>query len=216
MGYLARRKIVGSNPGNDNNVRDYRINNVEVFTPSDVMYVNADTLASLQIIQSENHPNSHMNGTAPSSSGSKESLSIYGLFHHLAHTPQGRQKLRQIFLRPSLDLFIINERLNTISTFVRPDNASILEGIVESLKRIKDIRAVIVRLKRGISDGSGRGFGIQGSGWSSIQSFTFHTLKILEAIRSLTDSETLLITKKVSAVQLNRHKQLLIILVADQ
>src|SRR5436305_4398696 len=58
--------------------------------------INADTFLSVQIIQPESHLNAFNEG--PGSTGSKESLSIYGLFHHLARTPQGRARLRQLFL----------------------------------------------------------------------------------------------------------------------
>jgi DNA mismatch repair protein MSH5 len=153
--------------------------------------------ASLQIIQSENHPNSHMQGPNRSTSGAKESLSVYGLFHYLSSTPQGRQKLRQIYLRPSMDLFVIGERLNTISILLRSENQPILDKIVASLKKIKDIRAVVIHLQKGISDVLGKGSTIAKGVWASLQNFTFHVLKIIEAISELNDTQKLAITSKV-------------------
>jgi DNA mismatch repair protein MSH5 len=173
-----------------------------MFTLSDMMFVNADTLASLQIIQSENHPNSHMQGPNKSASGAKESLSVYGLFHHLASTPQGRQKLRQIFLRPSMDLSIIEERLYTTSILLRSENQPLLEKIVSSLKKIKDIRAVVIHLQKGISNVPGQGTLISNGVWASLQNFTFHTLKIMEAFSELNDARSLAIAKKVAFLRL--------------
>jgi DNA mismatch repair protein MSH5 len=166
-------------------------------TLSDVMLINADTLASLQIIQSENHPNLHMQGPNKSTSGAKESLSVYGLFCHLARTPQGKQKLRQIFLRPSIDLSVIGERLNTISVLLRPENSAALENIAKSLKQIKDMRTVVIHLQKGIGDVPGKGSAIRRGAWASMQNFTFQTLKILETLRELNDGQGLPVVNKV-------------------
>ena len=133
-------------------------------------FVNADTLASLQILQSESHPQSHNQGPTKASSGSKEGLSVYGLFHHLARTPQGKYLLRQYFLRPSLDIGIINERLDTASVFLRPDNNGPMNMIVKSLGQIKNMKTVMIHLRKGISNGSSNGGGIKSGVWSSLRS----------------------------------------------
>lgn len=149
------------------------------------MFVNADTLSSLQIIQSESHPNSHMQGPNKSTSGSKESLSVFGLFYHLASTPQGRQKLRKMFLRPSIDMSVIEERLQTIGTFLIPENRPLLQDIQKSLKNVKDIRTVVIHLQKGVSGGSGKATAVKSGIWSNILSFSFHSLKILDVLRGL-------------------------------
>ncbi|KAF8867217.1 hypothetical protein BDZ45DRAFT_667190 [Acephala macrosclerotiorum] len=161
-----------------------------------MMFVNADTLVSLQIIQSENHPNSHMQGPNKSTSGAKESLSVYGLFHHLARTLQGKQKLRQFFLRPSTDLNVIKERLSTISVLLRPDNSTVLERLSRSLKMVKDLRSVMIHLQKGISDVPGKPNAMRRGAWANIQNFTFHVLMILDALRELAGGQTLDIANK--------------------
>jgi len=170
-----------------------------MFTLSGVMFINADTLTSLQIVQSENHPNTHMQGPNKSTSGSKESLSVFGLFYHLASTPQGKQKLRQMILRPSINLCVINERLNTSITLLRSENESVLEGIVRSLKNIKDMRSVIIQLQKGVNTVTGKrkGTSIHQGVWASIQSFTFHALKLIEAVRELNGGEKVEIIRRV-------------------
>lgn len=135
-----------------------------------VRFVNEDTLSSLQILQAESHPHSHNQGPTASSSGSKEGLSVYGLFHHLARTPQGKQLLRQYFLRPSTDLEIINERLDTACVFLRPDNHGPLTNITKSLGQIKNMRAVLTNLKKGVSSGISKGGGIKNGVWSTLRS----------------------------------------------
>ena len=104
-------------------------------------FINADTLLSLQIIQPESHPNAFNQG--PGSTGSKESLSIYGLFHHLARTPQGHVRLRQYFLRPSLDLEEINTRLDFVTVFVRPDNLIPMQKLSKSMNKVKNMRNTV-------------------------------------------------------------------------
>lgn len=168
-----------------------------MFTLSNMMFINADTMASLHILQSEFHPNSHMQGPNNASSCAKESLSVFGLFHHLASTLQGKYKLRQIFLRPSLNLEIIEERQATIGILIRPDNSPALEKLVKSLKKIKNIRTVVIHLQKGISGASGRGSAMQRGVWANLQQFTFHTLKILEAVSELVDGQALMIVRKV-------------------
>ena len=139
-------------------------------------FVNADTLASLQIMQSESHPHSHNQGPNNASSGSKEGLSVYGLFHHLARTPQGKQLLRQYFLRPSLDLDVIKERHDAITTFLRPDNSSYKTEVVDSLKQIRNMKTVIIHLRKGISNGASKAGGIKNGVWSSLRSVSAHVL----------------------------------------
>lgn len=171
-----------------------------MFTLSDMMFVNADTLASLQIIQSESHPNSHMQGPNKSTSGAKESLSIYGLFCHLARTPQGKQKLRQFFLRPNTDLNVIKERLTTIGVLLRPDNESSLEKMSRGLRMIKDLRSVIIHLQKGNADiPGGRPNAMRKGPWANIQNFSFYILMILDALWELAGGKNLAIATKFFA-----------------
>ncbi|CZS90681.1 related to MSH5-meiosis-specific protein [Rhynchosporium graminicola] len=193
--YISRGRNIDYLPNDDAALVAFRIRCIEMFSLSDMMFVNADTLASLQIIQSERHPNSHMQGPNKSTSGAKESLSVFGLFFRLVSTPQGKQKLRQIFLRPSMDLEVIAERLRTTSTLLKLENESALDQIVRSLKMIKDIKSVIVHLQRGTADKAGRG--IRNGVWANIQSFTFHSLQILAAVRDTKGSQSLAITVKM-------------------
>ena len=133
-------------------------------------HVNADTLASLQILQSESNPNTHSQGPTNASPGAKEGLSVYGLFHHLARTPQGKYLLRQYFLRPSLDLKIINQRLDTANVFLRPENNGLMNDVIKSLGQIKNMRTVMVHLRKGISNGMTKGGGVKSGIWSSLRS----------------------------------------------
>lgn len=132
--------------------------------------MNSDTLAALQILQSEVHPQAHNQGPTHTNSGSKEGLSVYGLFQNLARTPQGKHLLRQYFLRPSLEINVINERFNTASVFLRPENDHALRSIAKSLGQIKNMKTVMIHLRKGVSNGRSKGGGIRCGVWSSLRS----------------------------------------------
>jgi len=118
-------------------------------------------------MQSESHPHAHNQG--PKAAGSKEGLSLYGLFHHLARTPQGKYLLRQYFLRPSLNIDLINERLAAVGVFIRPDNQGAVDGLVKNLNKVVNVRTLMISLRKGISGGSGKAGGVAKSVWNGLQ-----------------------------------------------
>lgn len=163
-----------------------------------VRLVNADTLHSLQIVETESHPNSHNQGPN-NSKGSKEGFSVYGLFHHLASTPQGRYQLRRCFLRPSINIDTINERLDTISAFSLPSNSTALQEVSSSLKKIKNIRVILKNLRKGARGGASRARG-QPSGvpiWTQLVDFTLACLDIRDTIREMHHVEHVAIVHKI-------------------
>lgn len=153
----------------------------------------------MQVIQPESHPNAFNQG--PGSTGSKESLSVYGLFHHHARTPQGRIRLRQTFLRPSLDLADVNARLDFISVFVRPDNLISLQKLSKSMSRVKNIRTVMTHLHKGINGGSQKFRGFKSGVWATLLEFSYHTIDIRDTLRELLGAENLpLVAKAVDVL----------------
>lgn len=123
---------------------------------------------SLQIIQSESHPSMFNQGPGKKSSLSKEGLSVYGIFQRFASTPQGRNRLRQDFLRPSTNVDTIRERHDFISVVLRPDNYNCLEKLTKSLKHIKNLRPVMINLRKGISTGSAKVTGFKTTVWATL------------------------------------------------
>ena len=154
ISYLQRRRSTAYLPGDADGNQAFRVARLETFTLRGTMLVNTDTLVSLQIIQPESHPNAFNQG--PGTSGAKEALSIYGLFHHHARTPQGRIQLRQAFLRPSIDIEHINTRLDFISVFVRPENQPVCDKLSKSLGKIKNMRNNATLLHKGIDSGKAK------------------------------------------------------------
>jgi DNA mismatch repair protein MSH5 len=167
-------------------------------------------------MQSESHPHAHNQGPTKGTSGSKEALSVYGLFHRLARTPQGKCLLRQYFFRPSLDIQVINERLNTVAVFLRPENWDIISQLGQCLRKIRNMRSIIIRLRKGISSTSSGGKGLGRRIWSNVlevssneklnldptkcgTQFVFHVLKIMDLFRQMERADHLLVYKKVGA-----------------
>ncbi|KAL9109439.1 MAG: hypothetical protein Q9227_005947 [Pyrenula ochraceoflavens] len=162
----------------------YRVKSVEMFSLKGTMFINADTLVALQIFLPESHPNAFNQG--PGSQGAKESLSVYGLFQHLARTPQGKVRLRQCFLRPTLDSHEINERLDFVSALVRPENAIPLQKLSKSMSKIKNIRTTMVHLHKGINGGSKGPSAFRSGVWATLLAFAYHTIDILDTLGEVT------------------------------
>ncbi|KAI5204078.1 hypothetical protein E4T38_04811 [Aureobasidium subglaciale] len=197
LAYIRRKRAATFLPGDAAARAMHRISTIEMFTLAGSMFVNADTLLSLQIVQSESHPHSHNQGPAKANSGSKEGFSVYGLFHNLARTPQGRVLLRQYFLRPSTNLEVINERLDTINFLLRTENTEQTEALTKNLSKIKNMRTVMINLRKGIS-GTGPGKkGPPNSIWAGIRLFAYHALQIKDSFQEVFGGDRLAIRNKV-------------------
>lgn len=199
LGDVQRRKAAEYLPNDPDARSTFRVRSIEMFTLSNSMFVNTDALASLQIIGSENHPNYMNQGPDKGRSGSKESLSLYGLFHVLAHTTQGKLKLRQIFLRPSIDMELIHERQRTISVFLRPENSADIGHVCKTLRKITNIKSHLLKLKKGVSVAGGRGSAGH-STWATLQAFSAYTIELREAVHKIQGAEKLQITSTVWAI----------------
>ncbi|CAM1507372.1 Fc.00g070130.m01.CDS01 [Cosmosporella sp. VM-42] len=196
LGDLHRRRSAGFLP--DGQVAEiiFQIDYLRMFSLSAFMFVNSDTLLALQIVQTELHPNSQAWGLDPSKGSAKESLSVYGLFHLLACTPQGRSQLRQLFLRPVLDMELIGERQRTISVLLQPDNADKLRQATSALRKIRNLRTTIAQLRKGIEFPSA-GQSFDKGVWATIRHFAAQTLELREVVNSLNGGESLPIVHKL-------------------
>jgi DNA mismatch repair protein MSH5 len=192
---MQRRRVAGYLPGDALAHAFFRISRLEMFSLRNSMFINADTLQSLQIIETESHPNSHNQG--PRSSGSKEGLSVYGIFHYLARTPQGKQRLRQWFLRPTMNMSILQERQRSIAIFARPDNATQTEDLGKNLRAMKHMRTHILKLRKGVSPSPAAKSGSSKPVWSTIRQFVFHALKVRDLVQEVISAEELSIRNKV-------------------
>ncbi|KAL3473321.1 muts domain V-domain-containing protein [Aspergillus californicus] len=193
--YLQRRRsseMVSGGPASDL----YQVAAFEMSTLDGTMFVNARTLASLQIIESESHPSIINQGPGKRSSSSKEGLSVYGLFQRFACTPQGKQRLRQIFLRPSVQLDIIHGRHAFISVYLQADNYSPMDKMVKGLKHVKNLRPVMTNLQKGISTGSGKISGFKTTVWATLLAFAFYGIDVHDALRETAGGHDLALHNK--------------------
>lgn len=200
LSYLQRRRSTSFLPGDQAARVMFRVSTIEMFSLKESMFINTDTLLSLQMMSTESHPNAQNQGPSSkgwSSGGSKEGFSVYGLFHPLAKTSQGRQLLRQYFLRPSLNMAVINERLDAISVFARPDNSSTLDKITKALSKIKNMRVATSNLRKGVLGGTNRNRGISSTVWLSIRNFAFNALNLSDCMGDLLDGNDLRIHRKI-------------------
>ncbi|GKZ42071.1 mutS protein msh5 [Aspergillus brasiliensis] len=195
LAYLQRRRASMS-MSNDRASEILRVSSVEMFTLSGTMFVNGRTLLSLQIMESESHPSMVNQGPGRKSTSSKEGLSVYGLFQRFACTPQGRHRLKQMFLRPSVELDVINERHSFISVYLRADNSDALDKMVKALKHVKNLHYVILNLRKGISTGSGKIMGFKTTVWATLLAFSFYGIDIRDALRETSGGTNLALHSK--------------------
>ncbi|RBR03834.1 hypothetical protein FVER53590_01506 [Fusarium verticillioides] len=196
LGDVLRRRSAGFLPDGQVAGVLFRVVDIRMFSLNTYMYVSTDALLSLQILQTELHPNSQAWGPDANKGNSKESLSVYGLFHHLACTPQGRTQLRQLFLRPLLDLGIISERQRTITVLLQPDNADKLAQLTSTLRKIRNMRTTLAQLRKGIEFPSA-GQSFDRGVWATIQKFTAQALTLREMIGLFNGGSDIVIFKKL-------------------
>ncbi|XRM41352.1 hypothetical protein ABZX51_004631 [Aspergillus tubingensis] len=195
LAYLHRRRASMS-MFNERASGIFRVSSVEMFTLSGTMFVNGRTLLSLQIMESETHPSMVNQGPGKKSTSSKEGLSVYGLFQRFASTPQGRNRLKQMFLRPSVELDVINERHSFISMYHRADNFNPLDKMVKGLKHIKNLQYAMINLRKGISTGSGKIMGFKATVWATLLAFAFYGVDVHDALRETSDGANLALHNK--------------------
>ncbi|UPX10844.1 uncharacterized protein EKO05_0001482 [Ascochyta rabiei] len=194
--FLQRRRAAAYLPGDDAAYTMFRISTLEMFSLRETMFINADTLHSLGIVDAEAHPHSHNRGPN-TNSGSKEGLSVYGLFHHLARTPQGKFLLRQYFLRPSLNINVINERLDAVGTLSRSENTLAFDTLVQNMQSVRNMRTMMINLRKGIGGSVPGRSGLSRSVWASLRGFAFHALKIKDALNDVLGGDNLTIKTKI-------------------
>ena len=193
--YLQRKRQSEYLHGDPAAEQAYQILRLEMSSLKDTMLANQDTLAALQILQPESHPNAAKQG--PGVSGAKESLSIYGLFYHFAKTPQGKHRLRHLFIHPSTSMDIINGRHDSVAVFAKAQNQDPLQKLSKSLTKIKNMKRIMTMLHKGIEGGSNNTGSIKSGVWSSLLDFCFHTIDITETLQEVIGVELVAIYRKI-------------------
>ena len=81
---------------------------------------------------------------------------------------------------------------------LRADNSDSMNIIIDGLKKIKNVKTVLIHLAKGINNPTGPVGAIKQGVWGSLQQFSFYTLKIMDAIKVIVDGDSLPIVTKVS------------------
>ena len=194
---MHRRRSVGFLPDGQRAEVVFHVQTLKMFSLSDSMFLSSETLQALQIVRSELHPNHQISGAYVNETGSKESLSVYGLFHVHACTPQGRLQLRRALLRPSLDLELLHERQRTVALFLRPENTEIVKETTLVLRKVKNGKSMILQLRKGI-DSSAFTRSFDSSVWGGLKNLAAQALRLREIMSNVKDAEEIRIVQKVS------------------
>ncbi|XP_057441153.1 DNA mismatch repair protein MSH5 isoform X2 [Lotus japonicus] len=130
LAILENERIVDTLEQKESGNTSITIDSVAEISLNNFLKLDAAAHEALQIFQIDKHP-SHMGiGRA------KEGFSLFGMMNKCV-TPMGRRLLRNWFLRPILDLEVLNYRLNSISFFLCSEE--LVVSLRETLKSVKDI-----------------------------------------------------------------------------
>ncbi|KAG8214591.1 DNA mismatch repair protein mutS [Butyriboletus roseoflavus] len=165
LDFLVRERATGER-GDVDETAELDVCGIEALALDQVMHVNADTLCSLQIFESENHATIHSDQT-------KEGLSLFGVLN-TTRTALGRSLLRTWFIRPSLSLQVLKARHDAVECFLRTENLPVVGALQSQLKGIANIPRTLGVLRSGkgtISD------------WQAL--FTYHSAMIRDALAEL-------------------------------
>ncbi|KAI4314224.1 hypothetical protein L6164_027157 [Bauhinia variegata] len=130
LAILENERIVDTLEQKESGNESITIDSLSEISLNRFLKLDAAAHEALQIFQTDKHP-SHMGiGRA------KEGFSVFGMMNKCV-TPMGRLLLRNWFLRPILDLEILNYRLNAISFFLCSEE--LVTSLRETLKSVKGI-----------------------------------------------------------------------------
>lgn len=183
----------------------FRIKSITMNTTTDTMLMSADSLISLQILQSELHPNPQTRAPNNSEPKAKESLSVSGLLQALASTAQGKKKLRRMLLRPSTDMSLIRERQVSIAALLRPENGEIAKNMRRQLRKIKDTKTLLLHVRKGVDRVRGQ-LSIRVGDWKALLRFAMVSAQLKHAIHALKGTSGIDIFSRVRTIAC-QHRQ---------
>ncbi|CAE6476796.1 unnamed protein product [Rhizoctonia solani] len=158
-----------------NHIGALHVSSIEILSLNQVMQVNADALASLQIFDDENHASIHSNKT-------KEGHSLFQLLNHTS-TNLGRSLLRRWILRPSLSIPIITARHAAVEFFALTENVNTASNVRSNLRGLCQVPRTMGLLR------TGRG---RLSEWRGIAKFAYHVNLLKDIVRELNNCESIL------------------------
>jgi DNA mismatch repair ATPase MutS len=110
---------------------------------SHYMAMNPDTLAALNIFAIEHHPLAASNGYG----NAKEGQSLYALLNRTKSKP-GRQRLREIMLKPLLDVDAITMRQDGVELFLQDDTQKAVATLMHQLRNVGAVDKILNRIHK--------------------------------------------------------------------
>ncbi|GAA5920451.1 hypothetical protein JCM1841_004561 [Sporobolomyces salmonicolor] len=177
--YISRTKTAAGDLQTDG----FEVAGLELMRLDKVMLISADALASLQIFDHETHASMH-------SSQGKEGLSLFGIVN-IARTPLGRALMRQWFVRPSLELDVIEQRQATVECFLRLENYSAADSIRSNFRLIKNAPKslkLLMNARGGLRE------------WQTLWEMLYGAIMIRDASLTLVHVREIVVIEKLCAV----------------
>lgn len=127
----------------DNESGNVVIASITVLNWRKYMKIDDNSLRSLQIFTRDVHPNA-----LKENQHSKEGFSLFSLMDRTISLP-GRQRLKELMMRPLIDKSLIEERQNLIECILKLlKEGNVIKEISKDLSHIHDIRKTLLRIKK--------------------------------------------------------------------
>lgn len=146
LSFMIRNGVFGAVTTDSNLVQ---INKISYRNFFDVMRITAETLHVIRVFSNETHPVGH------GSLKGKEGVSLFGLLKAHIKTVGARELLQTWLRYPSTSIEIIKERRFLVYLLRKNSNSALKMGICNGLRGVKNIPAILQRLRRhalGVSD----------------------------------------------------------------
>ena len=130
---------------------------------ADLVLINGNSYSGLNIFSKDFHPSTYK-------AGYKEGFSLYGIMNR-CKTFAGSNLLRLLFLRPTSDRDVLENRLNTIEFLLKPDTIEVVTSLTDCLRKIKNVAIIIKKLN---------GSPLSTKDWKNLYQSIHNSIKIAE------------------------------------
>jgi DNA mismatch repair protein MSH5 len=196
---LERRRTAEDPSSEDEGSTTLRVRSIEMNTCADTVLLGADSLISLQILQSELHPNPQTRSSNSSEPKAKEALSITGLLQALASSAQGKRRLRQMLLQPSTDLGLIQDRHRAIEALLHAENADVVKNMRRLLRKLKNTKTLLLHVRMGVDRIRGQ-LSLRVGDWKALLRFAMVAVQLKQATHALKAASGIEIFSRVSFI----------------
>ncbi|KAH3686926.1 hypothetical protein WICPIJ_002087 [Wickerhamomyces pijperi] len=145
------------------------VRSIEVFTASDFMYVDSDSLYALQVIKPANFIPNH---------ATSHKSSIMQLLNKTGSS-LGQKMFRSMIVSPLANMEMIKERLSIVSLFLKEENSEYLSELVGLQKTIGNINTTMDHITTGRAN-----FVV----WLNLEKFLRMSVDILQIVHTMNQS----------------------------